>query len=194
MATGVLVLLVGKATKAAPLFLHDTKRYLAEITFGTATDTYDATGTPTATGDPARVDRERLRASIESLIGESEQLPPLYSAVKVRGKKLYQYARAGKTVDRKPRTIRITRMNASLEHFPCVLLDIECSKGTYIRELADRLGKMNGCPAHLSSLRRTSVGNIRIERAITPEEIARAVDRGELDNLMEPVPQPSATV
>jgi len=188
MATGVLVLLAGKATKAAPLFAHATKRYSAEITFGTSTDTLDATGTVTATGDPSRVDGDRLRSSIESLKGESEQVPPLYSAVKVRGKKLYQYARAGREVERKPRKIHITRIDASLERFPQVILDIECSAGTYVRELASRLGEMNGCPAHLSALRRTAVGCFGIERAITIGEFARAVERGELGTILSPVP------
>jgi len=194
MATGVLVLLIGKATKAATLFAHDTKRYLAEITFGTATDTYDATGTPTATGDPTRADRERLLVSIESLMGKSEQFPPVYSAVKVRGKKLYQYARAGMAVDRKPRTIHIMKIDASLEWFPIVSLDIECSAGTYVRELANHLGEMNACPAHLSSLRRTAAGKLGIEMAITIDELAQAITRDELDMLILPVPPHDETL
>jgi tRNA pseudouridine55 synthase len=187
MATGVLVLLIGKATKEAGRFSHDSKRYSAEITFGTATDTYDATGTVIAQGDPGLVDMDLLRSGIESLMGESEQLPPLYSAVKVRGKRLYQYAREGKTVERQPRRIMISRIDASFERFPVVSLDIECSSGTYIRELANRLGEMCGCPAHLSALRRTAAGGFGIECASTIVELTKLAADGMLETRMLPV-------
>jgi tRNA pseudouridine55 synthase len=190
MATGVLVLLIGSATKTAPLFTGDTKRYLAEVTFGTATDSYDATGTPVSSGDPSAVDPDCLARSIAGLKGTLEQLPPLYSAVKVRGKKLYQYARSGKTVERTPRTIHLYRMEASLDRFPVVSLDIECSSGTYIRELANRLGEMNGCPAHLSSLRRMASGRFRIEESVTIDAIVQAGMRCEAGALVIPVPLP----
>jgi len=166
MATGVLVLLVGKATKTAKYFENDRKQYLAEVTFGRATDTYDSTGKTTATGDPTKVDKNNLRAVIARFEGESKQIPPMFSAVKVGGKKLYQLARAGKKVECKPRKIVISRIKHDLSDYPIITLDIECSRGTYIRSIAHQLGEMVGCPAHLSALRRTASGDYTIKDAV----------------------------
>jgi len=165
-ATGVLVLLVGNATKMAYLFENDDKRYRAEITFGQATDTYDAAGKTTATGDPNIVDIQKLNAAIREFVGESEQLPPMYSAVKVQGKRLYQLARKGKTVERKPRKIVIRSIVSDLSPYPRIVLDIVCSKGTYIRSIAHQLGEAVGCPSHLSSLRRTESGSCTLREAL----------------------------
>jgi tRNA pseudouridine55 synthase len=193
-ATGVLVLLIGSATKLAPGFESDTKRYWAEVTFGRATDTYDAEGVTTAEGDSSLVDREQLRDAIRSLSGESEQLPPMYSAVKIGGRKLYDLARAGKTVERTPRPITISSIEASLEDFPRVILDIECSKGTYIRSIAQQLGEMAGCPAHLSALRRTVSGKFRIEDAIEFASVAQSGAAEELMGKIIPVSGPAVSI
>jgi tRNA pseudouridine55 synthase len=166
LSTGVLILLVGKATRQAHLFEHDTKRYLAEITFGKSTDSYDSTGKTTAIMDTAKVDLKFLAGSIERFKGESEQVPPMFSAVKVGGKKLYQLARSGKTIDRKSRKIFISSINSVLDDFPRILIDIECSKGTYIRSIAHQLGEIVGCPAHLSALSRTACGTYTINDAV----------------------------
>ncbi len=175
-ATGVLVLLVGKATKQAKFFENDDKRYHAEITFGYATDTFDSTGRVTSTGDPDAVNREELKSFIQSLEGESEQIPPMYSAVKVGGKKLYQLARAGKEIERKPRKIVIQSIEAHIEEFPKIQLNIHCSKGTYIRTIADQLGTMAGCPACLTALRRTSSGTYTLDDAVVFLPLAEAGD------------------
>lgn len=192
-ATGVLVLLIGSATKLAPRFEGDAKSYQAEITFGNATDTYDAEGAVTAVGDPNLVDREQLRGAILSLLGESEQIPPMYSAIKIGGRKLCDLARAGKTVERTPRHITISSIEASLEEFPRVVLNIHCSKGTYVRTIAHQLGEMCGCPAHLSALRRTASGRFRIEDAIDFESIARSGAAEELTGKIIPVTEPAET-
>lgn len=191
-ATGVLVLLIGSATKRAPEFESDTKRYRAEVTFGRATDTYDAEGKTTAEGNPDLVDRDQLESAIRSLKGESDQIPPMYSAVKVGGRKLYDLARAGKTIERASRRITISSIEASLEDFPRVVLDIECSKGTYIRTIAHQLGEMTGCPAHLSALRRTASGKFRIEDAIEFASVARSGDAEEIMGKITPVSEPAA--
>ncbi len=193
-ATGVLVLLIGSATRLATSFECDTKRYLAEVTFGSATDTYDADGVKTAEGDPSLVNREQLWNAIQSLKGESEQIPPMYSAVKIGGRKLYDLARAGKTVERTPRRIVISSIEASLEDFPRVVLDIECSKGTYIRTIAHQLGEMAGCPAHLSALRRTASGKFRIEDAIEFASVARSGAVEELTGKIIPVSEPAVSL
>jgi tRNA pseudouridine55 synthase len=193
-ATGVLVLLIGSSTKLAPSFESDTKRYRAEVTFGRATDTYDAEGATTAEGDPGLVDRELLFDTIMSLKGVSEQIPPMFSAVKVGGRKLYDLARAGKTVERAPRTITISSIETSLEDYPRVILDIECSKGTYVRTIAHQLGEIAGCPAHLSALRRTASGKFRIEDAIDFASVARSGAAEDIIGKITPVTEPAVSL
>ena len=165
-ATGVIVLLTGKATKQAKFFEKEDKRYLAEITFGYCTDTYDCTGKIISKGNPDNVDMELLESAINSFKGEMEQFPPMYSAVKVGGKRLYKLARAGKEIDRKPRKIFIRHIESNLSCYPKINIDIICSKGTYIRSIADQLGKEVGCPSHLSALQRIRSGKYRIEDAV----------------------------
>lgn len=190
-ATGVLILLIGSATKSASIFENDTKRYHAEVTFGRSTDTYDADGVTTETGNPSCVDIDALQKAIMGLKGESEQVPPMFSAVKVGGRKLYQIARSGKTVERNARRIFISSIDAFLDGFPRVILDIECSKGTYIRSIAQQLGEMVGCPAHLSALRRTASGKFRIENAVDFISIAKSSNVEEIKGSMLPVPEPA---
>lgn len=188
MATGVLVLLIGNATRQATRFEHDGKRYLAEVAFGSATDTYDADGTETASGDPGRIDRELLARSVRSFEGASEQQPPMYSAVKIGGRRLYDLARAGKTVERKPRPIFIESIEMDDRDFPLLRLDITCSKGTYIRTIAHELGEMTGCPAHLSALRRIASGEFTIARAVDFTAAIQSSDAaGILRRSIEPV-------
>lgn len=180
MATGVLVLLVGRATKLASQFTNDSKRYLAEVTFGNATDSYDATGKITTLGNPETIDRNLLIEYIRHLVGESKQTPPMFSAVKIGGKKLYHLARSGKTVERRARTISIDSIEADLGAFPTVRLDIVCSKGTYIRSIAHELGEKIGCPAHLSALRRVASGSFTIHEAVDFAAVNRLPEAAEL--------------
>ena len=184
-ATGVLIVLIGGATKAAMTFEQDDKRYLAEITFGYSTDTYDCTGNVKETGDTSLVELESLRSLIDGMHGEQEQYPPMYSAVKVNGKKLYQLARKGIEIERKPKLISIRKIEADITNFPKINLDIECSKGTYIRTIADTLGRLAGCPAHLSALRRTASGKFKIENAINFSEIVEKSDKAALINSIQ---------
>ncbi|MBN1292618.1 MAG: tRNA pseudouridine(55) synthase TruB [Candidatus Latescibacteria bacterium] len=186
-ATGVLVLLIGKATKLAQQFENDSKKYDAEITFGWSTDTYDSDGKTTATGDIKAVDLDNLKSIINEFIGESRQLPPMFSAVKVNGKKLYQLARKGISVDRKPRKIIIKHIDSDLTDFPKIRLEIDCSKGTYIRSIAHDLGEKAGCPSHLSALRRTASGIFTIYDAINLLSISTSNNRAELIQHIRPV-------
>ena len=185
-ATGVLVLLIGKATKLAKYFEKDYKSYQAEITFGSATDTYDCTGTTTAKGDPYIVDIDTLKNAIKSFEGESEQLPPIYSAIKVGGNRLYSLARDGKKVELKPRKVTIDYIESRLTDYPKVILHIKCSKGTYIRSIADQLGKKVGCPAHLSALRRTSSGKYTLEDAVDFLSIIKSSEYNTLKSFIKP--------
>jgi len=185
-ATGVLILLIGKATKLAKYFERNDKSYQAEITFGYATDTYDCTGTTTATGDPYKVGIDTLKSAIKSFEGESEQLPPVYSAIKVGGKRLYRLARAGKKVELKPRKITIDYIESKLTDYPKVILNIKCSKGTYIRSIADQLGKKVGCPAHLSALRRTSSGKYTLDDTVDFLLFIKSGNYNKLRELIKP--------
>ncbi len=187
-ATGVLVLLIGRATRESSRITGDDKRYRAQVTFGRSTDTFDGDGATVETGDPGSMDRERLPALVQGLLGESEQLPPLYSAVKVKGKRLYKYARSGDIPERTPRKIRIDSISCDCTTFPVIDLKIACSKGTYIREIAHRLGELAGCPSYLSALCRTASGPFTIEHAVTLEELKDHIGRGELLKLIRPVP------
>ena len=190
MATGVLVLMAGTATKLSGTLSADRKRYLAEVTFGRATDTYDAEGATTSTGDPGSVDLQKLAHIIENMQGILHQMPPMYSAVKVKGRKLYQLARQGKTVERKPRVVEIYSIVADLSGFPVIQLDIECSKGTYIRTIAHELGENAGCPAHLSALRRTRSGDYTIDEAVDFLIIANSDHPQELERYLRPALEP----
>ena len=181
-ATGVLILLVGNATKMAYLFENDYKRYRAEITFGHATDTYDSEGKITATGNPDIVDTKKLDAVIRGFVGESQQLPPMYSAVKVQGKRLYQLARKGKIVEREPRKIVIRSIISDFSLYPRIVLDIVCSKGTYIRSIAHQLGEEVGCPSHLSSLRRTESGSYTLHEAL---DFVRVFESGGKNDVLD---------
>ena len=181
MATGVLVVLVGRATRAAEYAEAQIKGYEAHIRFGLTTDTLDTEGrTLTETGQtPGLSD---ILAVLPRFTGEIEQIPPMYSAIKVRGKKLYEIARAGGEVERKARKVNITRVECTgpLPDGDYVLT-VECSKGTYIRSLCADIGEALGCGACMSALRRTYSGAFRVEDAITLGEAER---RGVQDCLL----------
>jgi tRNA pseudouridine55 synthase len=174
-ATGVLVLALGRATRLLPFLPTEPKRYLAEIAFGAETDTLDAAGEVTATADAGRVDETGLRAALAGFLGPQEQVPPMVSAIKVAGERLYAKARRGEQVERAPRPIVIHELE--LRDFtpgtePRATVAVTCSGGTYVRSLAADLGRALGTLAHLASLRRTAVGRFTEDDAHTLEELA----------------------
>jgi len=158
MATGILVLLIGGYTKKAVDFQEHNKRYKAKILFGKSTDTYDSTGETVEECDIKEIDLKKVESAISNFNGEMDQVPPMYSAVKVKGKPLYKYARKGMEIDRKPRKISVKVLSYDFYDFPVVNIEIECSKGTYIRSIAHEIGKISGYPSHLFELRRTLSG------------------------------------
>lgn len=173
MATGVLVVLVGRATRAAEYAEAQRKGYRAHIRFGLTTDTLDIEGsTLSATGISPSLGE--VLAVLPRFMGKIEQIPPMYSAIKVNGRKLYEIARGGGEVERKPRQVDITHLGCSgpLDNGDFVL-DVECSKGTYIRSLCADIGAALGCGACMSALRRTYSGDFRADDALTLEEIER---------------------
>jgi len=174
MATGVLPILLGKATRLASFLEADEKQYLAKIKLGQATDTLDAEGQITSENPVPEISRENILAVLEKFKGEIEQKPPMYSAVKHQGERLYKLARKGETVETTPR--KITIFEITLENFDGTELEItvRCSPGTYMRVLADEIGKAIGCGAHLSGLRRLKSGKFSLDKSVelsklTPE-------------------------
>lgn len=175
MATGVLPVFVGRATRAADYVTSDTKRYVASLRCGITTDTQDITGT-ILSNIPCVITETQIVEVLPEFVGTQEQLPPMYSAIKVNGQKLYEIARRGGTAERKPRTITISEINYIGRDSGDFVLDIVCSKGTYIRTLCDDIGKRLGCGAVMSALRRTKAGSFTLENAHTMDEIVSSKD------------------
>ena len=170
-ATGLLVVLTGKGTKAAKYAENDTKEYIARLRLGVRTDTQDIWGTVLASGDVS-LDRETIESVLPRFRGDILQLPPMYSAIKIRGKKLYEIARRGGDVEREPRPITIHRLELlDLDENGDWGLRVECSKGTYIRTLCADIGDALGCGGCMSALRRVRAGSFTIDEAHTLEEI-----------------------
>ena len=171
LATGVLPVFVGRATRAVEFAENSRKEYLAGLRLGLVTDTQDVTGTVLET-HPVTVGREALEAALESFQGNISQIPPMYSAVKVHGKKLYELARRGEEVERKPRPVTIYELELlEAENKTDCLFRCLCSKGTYIRTLCHDIGQALGCGGALYSLRRTMAAGYTLEEAVTIEDI-----------------------
>ena len=183
MATGLLVVFVGRATRAAEFAGTHDKRYLASLRLGTVTDTQDITGNVIRT-QPAVVSERRLREVLESFRGEQLQIPPMYSAIKIRGRKLYEIARSGGEVEREPRPIRINDISLAGCSGGDWLLDISCSKGTYVRTLCNDIGERLGCGGCMSALRRVSAGPFSVDDALTIDEVRRAAGEGRAEKLL----------
>ena len=170
-ATGVLPVCLGKGTRLCDMLTDETKTYEALLHLGIATDTQDMSGTVTAEA-PVTVTEEEVRDCIASFVGEQQQVPPMYSAVKVNGKKLYELAREGKEIARKARTIEVYDIRIRRFLPPDrVEMDIDCSKGTYIRTLCADIGKALGCGGHMAELLRTATGSFSLENAIRLDDL-----------------------
>lgn len=186
LATGLLVVFVGRATRAAEYAEAQAKRYVAGLRLGITTDTQDITGNVLAQSD-VKVTEAELRTVLSRFTGEISQIPPMYSAIKVNGQKLYDIARRGGTVERKARNISIHSIDILGQQDGDYILDVHCSKGTYIRTLCNDIGEALGCGACMSSLRRTGAGDYSLERAYTLAEIQKAADEGRVEELLMPV-------
>ncbi|MBU0469801.1 MAG: tRNA pseudouridine(55) synthase TruB [Candidatus Omnitrophica bacterium] len=171
LATGVLVLLLGKATKLFDKFVSFDKAYRATMILGTKTISADTQGEIIETKAFDHITKEQIKEVFERFKGDIEQLPPMVSAVKIGGKRLYALARKGIKVERKPRNIRIDRLEIEEIDLPNVKFYMECSKGTFVRQLADDVGDALGCGACISHIQRTKVGPFNIEEAVTIEDL-----------------------
>lgn len=182
-AAGVLLVCVGEATRIVEYLMEGTKSYRAEVTFGVTTTTEDAQGEITSEQSAADVTEGRLREVLTRFIGDIEQIPPMASAVQVGGKRLHALARRGETVERPKRQVHVEEIKLlkfTAGERAIALLDVTCSKGTYIRTLAADLGAALGCGACLSFLVRTRVGRFRLEDSLTLEELQVAAENGAL--------------
>ena len=186
MATGLLVVFVGRATRAVEFAESQEKRYLASLRLGLATDTQDITGNRIS-GEPREISEAELERTLALFRGDIQQIPPMYSAIKVGGKKLYEIARRGGEVERKPRPVHIRELRLLGREGEDWLLDVTCSKGTYIRTLCHDIGQSLGCGGCMSALRRVRAGEFSIENACTLDQVREAVDRGEAEKLLLPV-------
>lgn len=183
IATGVLVLGIGKGTKILEFLQTEPKEYFAQITFGINTDTLDLTGKILSINNCLSFSSKELEEKLSIFEGEILQTPPSFSALKFKGKKLYEYARQGKKVEVSPRKVKIWELKL-LKFNPSekiATIKIKCSKGTYVRSLVDNIGQKMGCGATLSSLKRLAVGEFSIETALPPSEIQKAITKGKTD-------------
>ena len=186
LATGLLVVFIGRATRAVEFAEADRKEYIARLRLGMSTDTQDITGR-IISKETDIPDEPEVRIAIERFRGELEQIPPMYSAVKIGGKKLYELARKGESIERKPRHITIFGLEITGRSDNDYILDVVCSKGTYIRTLCHDIGAALGCGGCMSSLRRTKSGVFSVDNAYTIAEIQEAADRGEEEKLLLPI-------
>lgn len=179
-ATGVLPLAVGSATKALEYLAGASKSYLAEVVFGVETDSYDADGRVTAIRDASGLTEAAVAGALGGFRGDLAQVPPMHSAIKVGGRKLYDLARKGEEIERAPRPVTIHRLDLLGWEPPVATLWVDCSKGTYIRSLAHDLGEALGAGAHLGNLVRYRTGPFTLCEAVTMGELADLADGGAL--------------
>lgn len=189
MATGVLPVFVGYATKACGILPDDRKAYVADFRLGQVSDTLDCTGTILEEHDASHITEERILAEIPQFIGEIDQIPPMYSAVSVDGKRLYELAREGKTVERKAR--RVTVHGITLLAFDqkqgTGTLAIRCGGGVYVRTILHDLGQALGCGAVMTGLRRTMSNGLPIEKCVTFEQIQKLAEENRLAEAITPI-------
>ena len=185
-AEGVLPVCIGQATKLADYIMAERKSYTAEITFGAETTTQDASGDIIKEYEYT-FDENRLREVIDTFKGEQTQVPPMYSAIKINGKKLYEIAREGREIERKARKITVYDIRIAEINPPNkAIIEIDCSKGTYIRSLCSDIGNKLGWGAFMSSLTRTASGKFKLNEAVKLDELKDAAERGETEKFIIP--------
>lgn len=187
LATGVLVLLLGRATRLARFYSGRRKRYECTVRFGFATDTYDSDGVPQGADQAPALARERIEHFAGQLTGRIEQTPPAFSAKKIHGRPAHELARKKKTVELKPLTVNVYQFQLVDVEGSSARFVIECGAGTYIRSLAHELGRMEGSGAHLSQIKRTAVGEFTLEQAISLSDFSSALKSGTLAQRLIPL-------
>ena len=185
-ATGVLPVCLGCGTKLCDMLTDKDKEYVTELLLGVTTDTQDITG-QVLTQNAVEVSEDQVKEAVMSFLGDYMQVPPMYSALKVNGKKLYELARAGKEVERQARPVKILDLEILEMNLPVVKIRVACSKGTYIRTLCADIGDKLGCGGTMQSLMRTKVGVFELGKAVTLAELEQIRDTVGLESLLYPV-------
>ena len=193
LATGLLPICLGEATKISAFLLDQDKRYQVVVQLGIVTDTGDAEGVVIQSSPVAPFTKPELENCLKDFVGTIDQVPPMYSALKHQGKKLYEYAREGLTIERKSRQITIYQLDLLEYQQDQLVLDVHCSKGTYIRTLAEDIGQALGCGATVNELRRLVVGSFSINQAHTIEQL-QAMDNEQLLQAMIAVDNPLSAI
>ena len=186
-ATGVLPVCLGKATKLCDMLTDKNKTYEAIMLLGKVTDTQDISGTVLSETQTNMLDEESVKAAIMSFLGDYMQVPPMYSALKVNGKKLYELAREGVEVERKARPVTILDIDIKEINLPRVRMEVSCSKGTYIRTLCHDIGEKLGCGACMEELIRTRVSRFKLEDSLTLSQVQELKEAGNLDKILVPI-------
>jgi tRNA pseudouridine55 synthase len=187
LATGLLLVAVGRATRLFPFYSRHDKVYSGEMRLGVSTDTYDAEGKPTSEESASFPDADTLARAMKKLTGPGEQVPPPFSAKKVDGQPLYKWARAKKTVLARPHPVIIRAFELKAYAPPRVRFEVLCSSGTYVRSLVHDLGQTLGCGAHLTALRRLSVGRYLLSESFPLDKIAGLARSGDLQSFLIPL-------
>ena len=187
MACGVLPVCFGKGTKVIEFLLEASKVYHAQIKLGTATDTYDAYGNTTRRGDSSTIKPYQIEQALFSFRGLIEQVPPMFSAIKHKGKRLYHFAREGTNINRQSRAVNIYRLELLDFKIPYITIKVECSRGTYIRSLAHDLGELLGCGAHLNKLIRRNYGPFNIEETVSLDQLENAFSNRNWQQFVHPI-------
>jgi len=193
MATGVLVMLIGKATRISQYLMSVDKVYEGEATLGVVTDSQDAEGEVMSTQPVPELTEARVREVMKGFLGDQYQIPPMHSAIKIGGVPLYKLARQGEEVEREPRFIRIAAFNLRSFATPKITFELHCTKGTYVRTVAADLGQKLGCGAHLSALRRTGSGKFTIGQCLPLEQI-EALSLPEIQKRLIPIYEAAPSV
>jgi len=188
LATGLLPICFGSATKLSAFLLDADKSYWVQVRLGATTTTGDTEGGVLETAPTDQITATDVSKALEGFRGEIQQIPPMYSALKHKGERLYKLAREGREVEREPRTISIYELRLQSCDVPSLELEVRCSKGTYVRTLAEDIGGVLGCGAHVTDLRRTGVGPYDADHSITIEQLETAAQEGykALDGLLVP--------
>jgi tRNA pseudouridine55 synthase len=196
MATGVLPVFVGFATKACGILPDERKAYIAQFRLGQVSDTLDSTGTILEEHDASGVTEAMLRAVLPQFTGEIDQIPPMYSAVSVDDKRLYELAREGKIVERKPRRVHVESLALTAFHPETGegTLEIHCGSGVYVRTILHDIGQELGCGAVMTALRRTMSNGLPIERCVTFEQIQKLAEEGRVEEVLMPISEAFAAL
>ncbi len=186
IATGVVPVCIGQATRTMEYLIEGTKEYRCRITLGVETDTYDSEGEVTATGDASAITRREIEEALTSFSGTVYQVPPMFSALKQQGKRLYDLARAGVEVEREPRKVKVHRIDVLEWAPPDVTVGVTCGRGFYMRSLAHDLGESLGCGGHVTELVRLRSGPFEISEAISLAEAEQRMLEGTWEELLHP--------